>query len=272
MSEPAGVARDEGLALLQNGDLEAAQARLAAAVSRQPEDARAHSLLGICEARRGNYAPAIASLETTLQLTPEDPAAYFNLANVLTQCEQGERARVLLRDALLLRPNYPAAQELLDQIEGTDLRGESKVNDAAAGAGSSVPLISSNGNSESGSSDKALRIGRGLGWGVIYAQAWTLWPLIAMVFWNRFPSLFGLVVVMLVAGIFHALVGALAGLLLAVGKVPFQSAPMVGVILAVAVCGLEIFLTGSPNVVVNGLFFVITGGYLGTGVASRIYA
>ncbi|HTE19042.1 MAG TPA: tetratricopeptide repeat protein, partial [Armatimonadota bacterium] len=116
MSEQPTTSRDEGARLLQAGDPEGATSLLQQAIMQNPSDGRAHGLLGICHARRGDLPASIASLSEAARLMPNEAAVHYNLANVLFQAHRLPEARAGLERALALKPDHPGALQLLERV------------------------------------------------------------------------------------------------------------------------------------------------------------
>jgi Flp pilus assembly protein TadD len=94
------LAQAWGLALLEQGRLEAAETRFRQACDLAPDDPHAHAELGHVLLRRGRLALARASLERALALAPDDLAARINLAAVLRGLGDVRGAETAYRRAL----------------------------------------------------------------------------------------------------------------------------------------------------------------------------
>lgn len=70
-----------------------------------PEDAEAHSNLGVAQNARGRYRDAAASFRRALQIRPDFAEAHSNLGNALQDLEQLDDAVASYRRALELRPD-----------------------------------------------------------------------------------------------------------------------------------------------------------------------
>jgi cytochrome c-type biogenesis protein CcmH/NrfG len=60
---------------------------------------------------------AIASFNTGLRYQPDDAEAHYGLGSALIAQRRREEAVTALREAIRLRPNYPEAQALLQQLQ-----------------------------------------------------------------------------------------------------------------------------------------------------------
>lgn len=116
MTQIPGSAFDEGLRLLQAGDVQNAIAYLTQAVRQNPADGRAYGYLGIAQCRGGDLNGGLASLQEASRLQPNDSAAQYNLAVVLMQSQRTEEARGALQRALALDPNNAKAVAALNSL------------------------------------------------------------------------------------------------------------------------------------------------------------
>ncbi len=112
------TARDEGIRLLQAGDMTGALNLLRQAVSQNPSDGKAYGYLGVCYARLGDYSLAVTALQHSVRLMPNDPAMRFNLGMTLFQAQRYAEAKPELELALSLNPNHSGARDLLGRIAG----------------------------------------------------------------------------------------------------------------------------------------------------------
>ncbi|HET6382129.1 MAG TPA: tetratricopeptide repeat protein [Armatimonadota bacterium] len=116
MSEQTGGARDEGLRLLQSGDVEGAMSQFQQALTQNPADGRSHGLLGVCYARRGETESAIRSMQEAARLQPNDASAHYNLGLILFQSQRLPEAKAELDAALAIDPGNARAKELVNRI------------------------------------------------------------------------------------------------------------------------------------------------------------
>jgi protein O-GlcNAc transferase len=94
-----------------------------------PDDASAHSNLGVALKNAGQLDEAVASYLRALQLQPELADAHFNLGNVLKELGRFEGAAGSYRRAVALRPDYANAYYNL----GHALKGLGQFDEAANG-------------------------------------------------------------------------------------------------------------------------------------------
>lgn len=90
------------------GRIEAAATAFAHAALQAPDNAQAHSNLGVALRRLGRVEAALASYRRALALTPDDPALHSNLGNALRALGQLEGAETHLRRAVAARPGDPS--------------------------------------------------------------------------------------------------------------------------------------------------------------------
>ncbi|MDQ2731377.1 MAG: tetratricopeptide repeat protein [Armatimonadota bacterium] len=120
MSETLNVHREAGLGHLRAGNTDAALTELQAAIAQHPEDGKAFGLLGVCHAKRGDFAQSIDAMQQAARLQPNDAAAHFNLALALSKAERPDEARPAAEAALALNPAHPGARSLMSQLGPSD--------------------------------------------------------------------------------------------------------------------------------------------------------
>jgi tetratricopeptide (TPR) repeat protein len=107
-----------GLALNDQGQAAQAQAELEAAVGIDPHFARAWYNLGLLQNAGGDALKAIHSLLQAESADPQDPRIPFARATILARMGRGDDARLAAQQALKLDPNFTAARQLLQQLDG----------------------------------------------------------------------------------------------------------------------------------------------------------
>jgi len=84
-----------------------AEGEFKAAIQANPDDEKAHLMLGIIAAKRGDYKAAYDSESRALSLQPDDSDAMLELAKVLVSMHQDDKAQQLLEHAVEIDPtNY----------------------------------------------------------------------------------------------------------------------------------------------------------------------
>lgn len=116
------------------------------------------------------------------------------------------------------------------------------------------------------------RVLRGLGWGALFGQWWTLW----VVFWDLIAHSSGerdtglMIFVALVLGVFFAVVGSVMGLIIGMIDAMEDVGAIVGVVFGVLMLALEYSITRNSMIFVNILFWSFTGRFIGRNIALRV--
>jgi tetratricopeptide (TPR) repeat protein len=97
----------EAARLLQQGDVDGAEAILSETLAKNPKDANALYLMGICRIKKKDYAAAVASLTEVTKENPNFPGAYIQLG--ICYQDQGDREKALeyYQKAMDLDPESP---------------------------------------------------------------------------------------------------------------------------------------------------------------------
>jgi hypothetical protein len=122
------------------------------------------------------------------------------------------------------------------------------------------------------------RIGRGLGWGALIAQWWTLLNTFWFLVWNfndvsqhSAPALFvGIIVVVL--AIFFAIVGSIMGLIIGAMDADEGTGAIVGVVFGVICLGIEFLLARNAGALTSIIFYYFTGRFIGAQIAAKVQA
>jgi len=88
-------------------------------LQRYPRSASVQDTWGWIQYKLGRLTEAMAALNLSLRLEPDDPLSHYHAAVVCNQLEQNERARELLERALALDPDFDKAEQarkLLDSL------------------------------------------------------------------------------------------------------------------------------------------------------------
>jgi 4-amino-4-deoxy-L-arabinose transferase-like glycosyltransferase/Flp pilus assembly protein TadD len=109
-------AENVGRLALTIRDGEDAARFLAVAVERDPKDARAWQDLGVALLATNELPHAITALTTARTLQPNDAATYLFLALARAQAGEIAEARRNAEEALRLRPNFPDARHVLEEL------------------------------------------------------------------------------------------------------------------------------------------------------------
>jgi tetratricopeptide (TPR) repeat protein len=106
----------EGVAALERGDVAAAKAAFARALSADPKDATAHTYLGIIADRAGDLKEAEKQLAAAVAANSESPAAHNNYGTILLKLGHTAPAAAEFERSLKLNPRQPSALVNLAQI------------------------------------------------------------------------------------------------------------------------------------------------------------
>ena len=116
----------------------------------------------------------------------------------------------------------------------------------------------------------ARRIVRGMLWGLLYGQWWTLWTIISTFLWH-FDSIDGKAIFFfLTMGVVYAFFGSLAGLIIGMSNAAHATGMAIGVGVGILVCLLEMLLTRNFGSLINLVFYYFTGRYVGLGITGRV--
>ena len=92
------------------------------AVTLDPNNAKAHNLVGACLASLGQNDAARTAFETSIKLDPREAGTYANLATLELQIGNRERALKHFAEALTIDPNNRPAQEGLASLTSNSSR------------------------------------------------------------------------------------------------------------------------------------------------------
>ena len=110
-SLPDGTsAREEGTALLRQGQFLEAAAALRRAVEAEPQDESAWRLLGGALASGGDPQGAVDAFRHAVEISPDSAKNHYNVAVALQGVGKIVEARASLAQALILDPSYQQAQ------------------------------------------------------------------------------------------------------------------------------------------------------------------
>jgi tetratricopeptide (TPR) repeat protein len=105
-----------GIALMQSGKYNQAVKEFGELLRRNPHDANTHFSMGFALLYSKRPDEAIARFRDGLRYQSDDPDAHYGIASALLAQHKPEQALPEVQEALKLRPNFPAAQELLQQM------------------------------------------------------------------------------------------------------------------------------------------------------------
>jgi tetratricopeptide (TPR) repeat protein len=107
---------DLGNALVQANRSPEAIAQYEEAIRIEPDMVEANNNLGMLLCRSGRIDDGMMHLRAALKADPKSVGAHFALGAALWQSGQRDEAAAEFEEVLRLRPNYPAARRMLDQL------------------------------------------------------------------------------------------------------------------------------------------------------------
>ena len=113
-----GIVNNLALALLNTGELAAAEKHLKSCLKRHPAYTPAWYTLAVLNRRLGRIDEAIAAYERVLSLDPEQPEAWANLAKLRERLNQLQLASEAVNRSLEISPSNPIARMTAAQIDG----------------------------------------------------------------------------------------------------------------------------------------------------------
>ena len=115
------------------------------------------------------------------------------------------------------------------------------------------------------------RISRGVGWGALFGQWWTLWIIVFDILIYGFKDSsahpLGAVLLSLFFAVFFAAIGAIAGLIIGAINGDEGSGAIVGIVAALILFGIEAYMTHS---FFNIIFWFFTGRFVGANIGKRV--
>lgn len=116
----------------------------------------------------------------------------------------------------------------------------------------------------------ARRIVRGMGWGVLYGQWWTLWRLVSAVLWGQASLDTSFIVYMVVSAVVFGAAGSLTGIIIGASNASETTGTAIGVGAGIVLCLLQVLLFQSAAMLISLFFYFITGRYVGGGITGRV--
>ncbi len=115
------------------------------------------------------------------------------------------------------------------------------------------------------------RVLRGLGWGAVFGQWWTLWEMISSLLWHsgEHAFIYYVIAILILAPIF-AVMGSIMGLVIGAMDAHQDTGAIVGVVFGLIILGLKFFLMQSGTVFLGIFFWVVTGRFIGSNIAMRV--
>jgi len=110
--------------LMQQNRHDAAEAELRGALSADPDNGEAHTLLAVCLARSGKRGAAHAALDEAVRLQPDWAYPHFVRGHLLSEAGELDEARAAAAEARRLDPTDADAAALLSQIDALEQKWE----------------------------------------------------------------------------------------------------------------------------------------------------
>jgi len=279
---------DDAMSRLQAGSVDDALAILRAHIQRSPSDGHAHALIGICYAQQGSLDAAVKSLETAAILNPQDAAVEYNLANALFQVGRIDQAKWRLTRLLEDDPAHEEAKLLLTHIQrqsapvarpaGPALPQRAQpgpVTSRQPGPRTAVPGYQARAATPAwgDAPGLGLRLLRGAGWGLLYAQSWTVFSLFGAIMISLLTTkvehaVIAFLVLCTISLLFHSAMGLLTGIVSALLNADDDGGGWVGMCVGflILLVGLRAGFLAMWAVV----FYIFMGRWIGRSVAARI--
>lgn len=278
-------------ARIDAGEMDDAVTLLRNLLKQQPADGHLHALIGVCKSQQGLLDEAIKSLETAVILSAGDPVVELKLAGALLQAGRTDQAIWRAQRVLEADPNNQDAKGLLAHIRANP--GPPVSNSAPAvetpvprpappvpappAAAATSPFPSPALGTQptpqgypfhaptpmrAEPPQLGLRLLRGLGWGLIYSQVWTVFAMVVVLFVALLATKVAVAMIaFLVLGFmnmaFHGVMGMLIGGVSALMNADEDTGGWIGMSV-----GFLILLIG---VVFGFLFFWSVFFYIGLG-------
>lgn len=109
-----------GELFLSAGRADLAEAEFNDALEKNPGNVALYNRRGITYRRQHKFAEAIKNYREAINIAPEDPVLYYNLALVLIEQSQPQNAAAALRRALKIDPEFDKAKEALEHLQTGD--------------------------------------------------------------------------------------------------------------------------------------------------------
>jgi len=116
------------------------------------------------------------------------------------------------------------------------------------------------------------RIMRGLMWGPVYGQWWTLWSVISLVIFNLGRlDVTDIILRSLVYLVGYGICGSLTGLIIGATGARDKAAMGIGIGVGMLVMLIRAMMEQSPFRLISVFFYFVTGQYVGAGLGNRIH-
>ena len=270
----------EGLRLLQAGDAPGAVALLEQATAQNPSDGSAFQYLGVARTQTGDYLGGVSALRQAAELLPSVAGVWFNLGIALNRAGRIDDARATLQRSLTLDPNNDKARLALNALPAAAPAPYTPptytpYNPSPPTSVAPAPVLGSPGvytppgaaaytpfpggvNTRMQPPSMGQRIGRGLGWGVVYGQWWTLLNTFWFIVYGGLKDTSAAIVYIVLSVIVFTFMGSLTGLIAAVVDADTNVGSIIGVVAGMLLFAAEyFFIGGSPLSLINVFLLVL---------------
>ena len=274
-----------GMALVRLGDLPNGIAWLQGAAQHQPNDAASHYNLAVALAQAQRMPEAKTALEAALAANPQHAQARAALDKINASLPQNTLP-ALNNPAM---PQYATPATPGGATGGYNATPAPEVTEPGLASGG-LPMpayatpqpIAPQGMQYNASANRrteiipttAQRIGRGLGWGALYGQWWTLWIVFWSVVLGAITSNQGFMLFMLaaglIAGIGFAFVGSIVGLIIGATNSEEDQGAIIGVVAGLLLFGIERLLSAKGLGLSGIIFWFFSGRYVGRNIAAKV--
>jgi hypothetical protein len=110
------------------------------------------------------------------------------------------------------------------------------------------------------------RLLRGLAWGSVYGQWWTLWTIVCGFLWGHSHTL----VETVGYAVFYGLMGSVTGLIIGATDANASTGPGIGIGVGLVACLVEMAVSHSPFMLFNLVWYFFTGRFIGRGITARL--
>jgi hypothetical protein len=181
-------------------------------------------------------------------------------------------ACVAAAEARLAQPETPPAPESVEQAVSPGPVPLASAEPAPIYSAAAVPLAPASRTLpfDGAPPGPVRRVLRGMGWGVLYGQWWTLWTLLSMFIWGHGSFSARIVIYLMVMAVVFGFFGSVTGVIIGALNASESTGTIIGVGMGILLCLLEVLLARSAGGLVNLIFYFFTGRYVGRGITGRV--
>ncbi|WP_341526630.1 tetratricopeptide repeat protein [Nostoc sp. UHCC 0302] len=119
--------------LFEQSRYQMAEQELREAVAESPNDAKIHSVLGLCLSCQQRYQEATLEAETAIAIAPDSPFSHYILGYILCERQQLTAAQKVIQEAIQLNPYQASHFALLARCEYQQKRWQASLEAANQG-------------------------------------------------------------------------------------------------------------------------------------------